>query len=71
MKAGCVPAAAISERWHRAAQPSTHKSPKGGKTRILFEFAGEENLVMLFGVRRRALFQQKDLEPEPEPKELS
>lgn len=34
MKEGYVPAAAVSERWHRAAHPSTHKSPEGRNRRI-------------------------------------
>lgn len=40
--------------------------------RIFFELAdGEENKALLFGVRCRAVFQQKDFEPEPQPKDLS
>lgn len=39
---------------------------------IFFELAdGEENKALLFGVRCRAVFQQKDFEPEPQPKDLS
>lgn len=45
---------------------------RGRKYRDFFELAGgEEKQEILFGERCRALFQQKDLEPEPQPKELS
>lgn len=56
----------------QSCTPSTHKSPEGQNTRNFFELAdGKENKVLLFVVRCRALFQQKDFEPEPQPKDLS
>lgn len=56
----------------QSCTPQHSHEPKGRKYEDFFELAGsEENQVILFGVRRRALFQQKDLEPEPQPKELS
>lgn len=56
----------------QSCTPQHSQEPRGRKQEDFFQLAGgEENQVMLFGVRCRALFQQKDLEPEPQPKELS
>lgn len=56
----------------QSCTPQHSQEPRGANMRIFFYLAaGEENQVMLFGVRCRALFQQKDLEPESQPKELS
>lgn len=55
-----------------AAPPQHAQEPRGREYEDFFELAGgEENQATLCRVRCRVLFQQKDPEPEPQPKELS
>lgn len=71
-KGGLCPCWSNFREVAQSCTPNIQKSPEEQNMRIFFELAdGEENKVLLFGVRCGALFQQKDLEPESQPKDLS